>query len=91
VVSQNESLVYQYSIGTDGKLTPMIPGTIATDVYPQDISIDPSGRYAYVANGDGDNVSQYLINGDGSLSPLTPATVAGEIAPQAIITTGAYQ
>jgi 6-phosphogluconolactonase len=39
------------------------------------IAIDPSGKYAYVANLNGNSISEYAIAANGTLSPLTPATV----------------
>jgi len=51
------------------------------------VAIDASGRYAYVANNGGNNVSQYTIGADGSLSPMSTAAVAAGTNPQAVAST----
>jgi DNA-binding beta-propeller fold protein YncE len=86
--------VSQYSIGADGVLVPN--GTpIATGAEPNGITADPSGRYVYTANINGDNVSQYSItNGgaeQGQLALLAPAVPAG-VGPAAVVVdpTGSY-
>ena len=44
---------------------------------PLHLSVDPTGRFAYVANASGSNVSCYRIDAaTGALSPLAPATVS---------------
>jgi 6-phosphogluconolactonase len=56
------------------------PPTVST---PNAISvaIDPTGRWAYVANGPSSTVSQYRIDATGALTPLSPPTVStGNIA-----------
>jgi 6-phosphogluconolactonase (cycloisomerase 2 family) len=70
--------VSQYSIGSDGKLTPLSPPTVTVGSEPSSVVVDPSGKHVYVANrgvGDG-SVSQFAIATDGTLTPLSPATVA---------------
>jgi DNA-binding beta-propeller fold protein YncE len=79
--------VSQYTIGAGGALTAMTPATVGTGVTPYSVTVDPTGRYAYVAN-DGDNtVSQYTIGAGGALSAMTPATVGTGSAPQSVTTT----
>jgi len=48
------------------------------------VTVDPSGRYAYVANGGGNNLSQYTIGADGSLTPLAAPTVVAGTNPQSV-------
>jgi len=55
------------------------------------VTVDPSGRYAYVANQGGNNVSQYAIGTDGNLTAMTPATVAADGKSIAVITTGSWR
>jgi 6-phosphogluconolactonase (cycloisomerase 2 family) len=43
---------------------------------PVSIAIDPSGKWAYVANGSSNTLSQYSIGADGTFSALTPFLVA---------------
>jgi hypothetical protein len=89
--SPQKSLL-QYTIGTDGTLTSMTPGAVATGGSPTAIAVDPSGQHAYVTNivinDEGDDVEgtvwQYRIGGDGRLAPMTPATVAAGFNPTAI-------
>ena len=53
--------VSMYSINTNtGALTSV--GTIAAGLSPSSIAIDPSGKFAYVANSGSNNVSMYTIN-----------------------------
>jgi len=80
--------VSQYSIGADGSLSPLAPATVdsGSDPFsdPFSITVEPSGKFVYVANWGTHDVSQYSIGGDGGLSPLTPATVAAGDAPVAL-------
>jgi 6-phosphogluconolactonase len=66
-----DNVVFQYAVGTNGALTPM--ATVATGSHPASIVVDPSGKYAYVANAVG-SISQYTIV-SGAFTPMTPATV----------------
>ena len=64
--------------------------TVAAGSLPQSISVDPSGKYAYVASYGG-NVSQYMIGASGGLAPMAPATVAAGNGPLSVTTTGTWQ
>lgn len=77
-VSVNQrSTVAQFTIGSDGTLSPMTPSTVAAGAYPDTVAIDPSGKFAYVSNGDANSVSQYTIDPtSGALSPSNPPAVA---------------
>lgn len=77
--------VSQYAIGAGGALTPLNPATVATGVTPETVVVDPTGRFAYVANAGGNSVSQFHLGADGALSPLTPATVATGTSPQSVV------
>ncbi|THI86876.1 MAG: lactonase family protein, partial [Nitrospira sp. CG24A] len=46
--------VSQFSIGTTGALTPLSPPAVGTGDFPNSVTVDPSGRTAYVTNGDSD-------------------------------------
>ncbi len=77
-------LVSQYTIGTNGALTPMSPATVEVGgMYPTSITVDPSGKYAYVTNFGG-NVAQYTIGTGGTLSAMTPSTVAAGSEPTSV-------
>ena len=82
--------VAQYTIGADGSLAPMAAPSVASEAGPMFVTVDPSGKYVYVANFFG-SVSQYKIGADGSLTANVPSTVAAGSNPQSIITTGTWQ
>ena len=71
-------VVGQFSIGTDGLLTPLTPASVA--IPPGAMVIHPSGRYAYVASGSSsvcsNSVSEFSITDLGTLVALNPAAVA---------------
>jgi 6-phosphogluconolactonase (cycloisomerase 2 family) len=68
--------VLQYSIGTDGSLTPLSSPSVATGKDPTAITSDPTGRYVYAVNSADHTISQYSIGARGELTPLSPATVS---------------
>lgn len=64
----------QYSVSaSNGALTPLTPPTVAvtqgTGTEPEDVTVDPTGRWVYVANPFGPSVSQLRI--DPSTGALT--------------------
>jgi DNA-binding beta-propeller fold protein YncE len=69
----------------------MAIATVAAGTNPLSVTIDPSGKYAYVANQVSNDISQYAIGADGSLTPVASATVAAGGGPVSITTTGSYQ
>jgi 6-phosphogluconolactonase (cycloisomerase 2 family) len=78
--------VLEDSVGADGSLTPIGPGSVLAGSVSGSVNIEPSGLFAYVPNQD-TSVSQFRINTDGTLSPLaTPAITAGH-RPVSIATT----
>ena len=82
--SNHVSNVSQYTVGAGGNLTPMDPATVAAGLTANSISVDPSRKFAYVANLDSNDVSQYTIGTNGSLTPMPTATVAAGTAPQSV-------
>ena len=69
VVSSAANAILAYSINSAGVLTQIDSNSsttgvqnFATDLTPQNLAIDPSGRYVYVANTNASNVSAYSIN-----------------------------
>ena len=88
VANYGDNNVSQYAIGSDGSLTPMTMPTVATGSGPAYVTVDPSGKYAYVANTGADDddgtVSQYIIESDGSLTPMTMPTVGAGNTPDSI-------
>jgi 6-phosphogluconolactonase (cycloisomerase 2 family) len=73
--------IYQYDVGTNGKLTPMAVPTLTTGLENSDtanILIDPTGKYVYVAgitSGQTLAVSILSIGADGSLTQSSGTTV----------------
>jgi 6-phosphogluconolactonase len=69
--------ISQYSINAmTGVLTPMATVTLALGTDPASITVDPTGKYAYVANYGNNTISQYNIVA-GALSPMSTPTVGG--------------
>jgi 6-phosphogluconolactonase (cycloisomerase 2 family) len=68
--------VYEYSIGSDGSLTPLGGAGVLTGVSPSAIVSDPTGRYVYVANGADATISQFAVGSGGELTTLSPAVVS---------------
>lgn len=74
VANHDSNTVSQYTVGSTGALTAMTPATVATGVRPYDVTVDPSGKYAYAVNNDTAwYISQYALGSDGALTPMTPA------------------
>jgi 6-phosphogluconolactonase (cycloisomerase 2 family) len=68
--------VSQYTVAADGSLTAITPAAVPAGTGPAGVTVDPKGRFAYVANQIGSSISQYRIAADGSLSPTgTPVAV----------------
>jgi 6-phosphogluconolactonase len=72
------STVSMYTINsTTGVLSPTTPATVPTGWFPQEIAIDPLGRFVYTANSDDSSVSMFAVDqGSGVLNPTTPASVS---------------
>ena len=73
--------VSQYTVSSDGNLTPMTPPTVATGTSPFFMTVDPRGKFAYVPNRASNTVSQYAIGPNGSLLPMATAAVAAGTNP----------
>jgi len=84
VVNRADNKVSMYKIDQiTGVLTPNTPATVATGSTPFYVTVDPSGRFAYVSNENDSTVTIYGLNSQGILSAVgtaptgtTPATVA---------------
>jgi 6-phosphogluconolactonase (cycloisomerase 2 family) len=67
-------MIVTASDGTLGALTP-IGAPVATDTSPASVAVDPSGRFAYVANDFSNEVLLFAIDATtGALTPGTPVT-----------------
>jgi 6-phosphogluconolactonase len=70
--------ISQYTVGTDGQLTPMTPATVPSGAGPNAVTVTPNSQFAYAANDGDDTVSQYASNPvTGALTPILPATATG--------------
>jgi 6-phosphogluconolactonase (cycloisomerase 2 family)/uncharacterized protein YjdB len=85
--------VSQYAIDalgtpTAGSLTPLSTPTVPAGAWPNDVVVDPSGRFVYVVNSNtnasGNSISQYTIGANGLLTPMSPATVSTGTQPWSI-------
>lgn len=83
--------VSQYAIGGDGSLTPLTPATVGTGGQPFQITLDPTGRFAYVANYADDTVSLYTVGADGGLLPMSTATVDVGDQPRFVLVTSRWK
>src|SRR5260370_19885609 len=74
--------VSMYTINTTTGALSSSGTPVAEGTEPRSVTVDPSGRFAYVANDLSNNVSMYAINATtGALTPTTPATVTTELNP----------
>jgi 6-phosphogluconolactonase (cycloisomerase 2 family) len=60
--------------------------------FPRSVTVDPSGKFAYVVNDGSHDVSAYTINvATGALTGIGSTPVAAGTNPQSITTTGTIQ
>ncbi len=83
-VANESGDISQYTIGSDGSLTPMTTPTVTAELGARSVTVDPSGKYAYVANDGSTTVSEYTIAPDGSLTPMTTPTVTAGVDPHSV-------
>ena len=67
--------VREYEIGTNGIIARNLVKIYATESGPREITIDPIGKYIYVANAYAGSISQFVIEPNGDLTAMTPAVV----------------
>ena len=81
-----EGNVSGYTINsTTGALTPIAGSPFAAGLFPQSVAVDPTGRFAYAANGRSNNLSGYTINSTtGALTPIAGSPFAAELRPRSI-------
>jgi 6-phosphogluconolactonase len=65
-----DNIVSAYSIGANGALTPVRGSPFLAGSRPISVAVDPTGKFAYVADWYGDNVSAYSIGANGALTPV---------------------
>ncbi|MBC7918441.1 MAG: beta-propeller fold lactonase family protein [Rhodoferax sp.] len=91
-VANGDKGVLAYSIGAAGALTPMAgspfsAGVPSAEVGTYAVAVDPSGRFAYVANANfmANSISAFSIGATGALTPMAGgATPAGQY-PNALV------
>ncbi|HJY77042.1 MAG TPA: beta-propeller fold lactonase family protein [Burkholderiales bacterium] len=97
VTNNGSGNVSAYTIdATTGALTAIdaIPGTVAIDNFaagtgPQSVTVDPSGKFAYVANNASNNISAYTIDpSSGALTALPSSPFAAGTGPSFVVSTG---
>jgi 6-phosphogluconolactonase len=91
VTAWGNGTISAYSVDScSGALTALSPATVATGSDPEDMVVDPLGRFVYAANlvsnaSDLATISMYTINPTtGALTPTTPPTVPTGFFPQGI-------
>lgn len=68
ISNYGDGTVSAYIINADGTLTAN-GSPIAAGAFPQPVTVDPSGKFVYVVNGNGANqVSMFTVNTDGTLA-----------------------
>ena len=74
--SNNTDLISESIIGADGIFTPAASLSGLAGSSPTSIAIDPSGKFAYVANSGSKNISVYSINATNGTLTLIATTPA---------------
>lgn len=79
VLAAGASTVSAYQIGATGALTPVPGSPFASGTYPISVTVDPFGRFVYVANFGSKNISAYRILENGTLMPVpgSPFAIQG--------------
>lgn len=77
------------AIDADGQFTISTNTFVAAGTTPYSVTVDPTGKYAYVANGGSGDVTIYSISAignadEGTLSSTLPAVAAG-IGPRSVV------
>jgi 6-phosphogluconolactonase (cycloisomerase 2 family) len=90
VVSTSSKAIYGFSIDPNlGTLTPLSNSPISTDAEPNDVAVDPSGRFLYVTEYPGNVVSSgsvlaFAIDSSGNLSAISGSPFASGPNPGAV-------
>jgi DNA-binding beta-propeller fold protein YncE len=85
--------VSAFSIGSNGVLTPVPGSPFPAGFEPLSVTVDPTGKFAYVANEFSNNVSAYSIGSNGALTPVpgSPfATIQEDPVSVAVDPTGQF-
>jgi DNA-binding beta-propeller fold protein YncE/urocanate hydratase len=92
-LNDHDNTISEFSIGSGGALTPLGPGTVTITggTNPFDITLDATGRYAYVplsgsSTTPGTTVAQFSIGADGTLTEVATAATASGAGPSGVAT-----
>jgi 6-phosphogluconolactonase (cycloisomerase 2 family) len=93
-LASNDVSAYTFD-ATTGALTPIAgsPFTLApAGTAPESLTMDPAGKFLFVANMNSDNISAFTVNADGSLTPVAGSPFAAGHSPQYLVTdrTGSF-
>jgi 6-phosphogluconolactonase (cycloisomerase 2 family) len=88
VANYGAGSVSEYTIGSDGSLSPImsggVPAVVLAGTNPNSLVVDPTGQYVYVANsgGSGHTVSQYSIDANsGVLTKMADTVTPNATSP----------
>ncbi len=85
VANQGDGTISQYTVGSDGGLTPMATADVAAGgTGTSSVTVDPTGHFVYATNRGGSTIAQFTIGAGGALSAAT--TVAAGTHPTSIAT-----
>lgn len=89
-----QSYIAEYNIGSDGSLTPMSTPVVNVTGSLQNMVIDGSGKYAYLAkflsSGSTHSIAQFTIGSNGVLTPMAIPAIATNSFGYPISTVGNY-
>ena len=81
--------VFQFQIHSNGSLTPLNPGNVASGSNPTSVAFRPAGDFAYIANSAGNNVTLLAVNkGNGQLTVPVSTSPIPQPTPPNIFNTG---
>ena len=70
--------VSAYRVGENGALAPVPGSPFAVGNLPSSVAVDPTGRFAYVVNEAGNNISAFAIDKNGDPRPYRFAISNGD-------------
>jgi 6-phosphogluconolactonase len=90
VANLDSNNVSAYRIGSGGVLTPVPGSPFPAGPNPADVTVDPTGRFAYVVNDPGvpevpGTVSVFAICSDGALKPVPGSPFPAGDSPAAVV------
>lgn len=86
ITDEATNQLYGNTVNNDGSLAPMVNSPFSTGLFPVSLTIDPRGKYLYVANYSASTVGAYAIDittGTPSAS-IGSASTATDTAPQCV-------